>query len=51
MELSPEENIHDLNLDKNKTYRAFIKGRNLDCDTLNEVLDLSKIQFEDDESW
>lgn len=51
MELSPEDNIHDLKLDKNKSYTVFTKGRNSDCDISNEMIDISKIQFEDDEHW
>lgn len=51
MELSPEDNFQDLKLDKNNTFRVLAKGRNLDCDILNEVMDISKIHFEDDEHW
>lgn len=51
MELSPEDNFQDLKLDRSKSPSVFTRGRYLDCDILNEIIDISKIHFEDDENW
>lgn len=51
MELSPADSFQDLKLDRIQHHSITARGRHIDCDIPNETVDISKIQFEDDEYW
>lgn len=51
MELSPEGNSLDLNLTGSRTSSVSSKIGSLDCDIRTELIDMTKIQFDDDEYW
>lgn len=51
MELSPDNNFQDLKLDRIPHHRIGMRSSFIDCDIQNEIVNISEIQFEDDEYW